>query len=134
MEHKCDKEREFGEITTTLQFFQKAEQRREAREVEMVSTMKQIASQGATIAAHADTLGKHDKCFDDLFGRVHVLETSPTVTPLPQGPPEDDSIVVRVYKSKAGPYILAVLVAGFLVGVGTNIEAVTKIALKIIPG
>lgn len=137
-EHQCGKEREIGEITTTLKFFQDAEKRREEREVVMLSTMQQIAGQGEVIKAHTDTMGRFEKSFENLFGRVHALEKTSHPASEPGEvhfvPAEDDdqSFVIQIYRSKAGPYVLAVLVAGFLVGVGTNYDAVAKVAKLIL--
>jgi len=130
-DHDCGKEREFGEITTTLKFFQAAEERREAREGEMISTMKQIAGQGEAIRALAAGQERHEKAFGIVFERILKLET-PGHNRKEGQERAKESFVIQIYKSKAGPYVLAFLIAGFLVGVGTNIEAVTKITLKLI--
>jgi len=117
-EHKCAKEYEFGEISTTLRFFQDAEMRREKRDEKMLETMETIAAQGATIQSHAETLARHDKSHREAFSRIRSLE----------------SPIGRLFMGKKGPYILAVLVAGFLVGLGSNYEAVAKLAVKVVFG
>lgn len=77
MVHDCQKEREFGEIVTTLKFFQEAEQRREQRETELIGIMKDIAAQGESLKAIVDRVKKTEEDTDNLYARVRELEIKP---------------------------------------------------------
>jgi len=118
MGEPCQQAEKIGRFEATLQFFQEAEKRREAREVraeEMLETREakvaavldtialQGATNGATLIAHGESLARHEAAFSEAFLRLRKVEGS--------------SLIAKVFSGKRGPYIFAAMIALSVYGV-----------------
>src|SRR5262245_17435546 len=117
-EHTCSKEREWGEVSATLKFFQDAESRREQRELEMVGTMKAIATQGEAIKHLQEKSLRHEKALDEAFHRIRKVETPP--------------LFIKLARTRVGRISLAALVLMAVVGFVKNPEALGKFIKAVI--
>ncbi|OHD24868.1 MAG: hypothetical protein A2Y38_16165 [Spirochaetes bacterium GWB1_59_5] len=116
----CIQAGKLGKIEATIEFFQKAEEKREYREERMLSAMEEIAAQGSTLKAYGDTLLRHEKAFTEVFTRIKNVENSPLIT--------------KFLNTKAGRYTFAALIGAAAVGVTKNPEGFGKIVKLVIGG
>jgi hypothetical protein len=109
----CVQAGKLGKFEATLEFFQKAEIRREERETRMLTAMESVAAQGEAIKSLQETAQRHDKSLNEAFGRIKKVENPP--------------LLVKFLSTRLGRYVFAGLVGGCLVGITRNPEAVGKI-------
>lgn len=107
MAEPCKQAEKIGRMEATLEFFQAESLKRETREERIATALEQIANQGAaqgaTIAAHGETLIRFEKSFMEAFLRLRKVEGS--------------RVISRIFSGKRGPFIFAGLCVGSTYGV-----------------
>lgn len=132
-DHACHQEMRLGEIGQAIRFFQEAELRREAREQRMLQAMETVAAQGEVIKSHAEALTRHDKAITTLYDRLRDVEKEPAATvarPFQVAGADDappKSLVIRLLDSRAGVYLIGIIVFNFAVNCVVNFDVVAKL-------
>lgn len=121
-DHDCVRAEEIGAIKATLQFFQEAELRREGREERMLSTMTEIAEQGAILKGHGETLVRHERSLSEAFARLRKVET-------PAFPPPG---VTRFLNTKTGRVVVTFCGVGAIILLYRNPVAFANAIGKVI--
>lgn len=127
--HVCGKEREWGEVTTTIEFFMAAEKRREEREERIAVAVEKVAEQGETIKALVKDRDRFEVAHQEGFRRIRDLEDRDTVSPVRVHKLERQlgTLPMRVWASKSGTWLLVFIVIGFGLDCVNNFELIKKI-------
>lgn len=109
----CGQEAKIARIETTIDHVVALMDKHEEREARMVEAMEKVAGQAEILHAHAETLSRHEKAFDELFTTSRAKKT----------------LAISIMESQYGIYLIMAVIMGTIVDVLVNSNILKKLGV-----